>query len=1059
MVDHKQFVGKLSRPRLKNVVARTRLFHVLDRACKAPIVWIAAPAGFGKTTLVASYLDARDLKHLWYQADARDQDPATFFYYLREAVRQLAPRKRETLPLLTPEYLHGLPVFTRNFFEQVFARLKRPVVLVIDNYQDVTANASLHQLLPEGLSHIPDGVTVLILSRSIPPAAFTRLQVQRSLRVVDAGSLALTLPEARAIARLYRVSTLTPETLKSLHDRVQGWIAGWMLLLERAQKDKLTEADIPPGACEAVFDYIAAELFNRVEPEIQDLLMQCALLPQVSAAMAQSLTSEERAEAVLAGLVRKGYFTTRVGGGTPYYQFHPLFREFLRERGRARFSVDEYRRLTQRAAAVLIAAGQPDQAADLLRDCRNETGLIDLILAQAPALAAQGRIRTVEGWLAALPRAAIESNPWLLYWSGVCRLPFNPRESREHFESAFERLVAQGDRAGAMFAWAGVVDTFIYEWGHFKPLDRWIEIMERILEADASFPSAEVAARVASGMFMALMYRRPDHQKMAQWVAQVRTLVIESTDVRAQMLLGNQLLLYYTSWVGDIAAARQVLDAVRPPPATADTAPLAYIAWCSMEAGYCWFMADYKECLRVVNNGLTTAERSGVALMSALLISQGVMGALTAGDFQTAERLLGMAVARNSDASLLDRAHYCYMVFLNALHRGNVAGSIEYARRAVDLSDAAGVPFAQALHRLALAQALFDQGARLEALACLAEARRIGRGMRSANIEFGAQFSLVLFALDQGKNKFAVSLLRKALALARERGYTNRPLWTRKVMVRLFTTAIENDIEVEFVQRLIRERQLLPEGPALTNPLWPWPLKIYTLGGFRIEKDDAPMCFSGKVQRRPLDLLKIVIALGGREVDTQRIIDELWPEAEGDAAADALATALRRLRLLLGNPAALVLQDNKLTIDPRRVWVDAWTLEHLFDRGNDAPADFARILVLYQGAFLEKDADVTWAWPLRERLRNRFLRELAKQCHVLMQARQYKEAIHLTEKGLDVDSLAEELYGNLIRCHQALGQRAEALGAYERCRKILSSTLGVAPSPETEALYQGLRKI
>lgn len=161
----KRFSGKLNRPRLENVVARTRLFRLLDRARKRPIVWIAAPAGFGKTTLVASYLEARRLKHLWYQIDARDRDPATFFYYLREAVMQCAPRKRATLPLLTPEYLHGLPAFTRHFFELALARLAPPTVLVLDNYQDAPDAAPL----PAGLSHVPDGVTVMIISRTAPP--------------------------------------------------------------------------------------------------------------------------------------------------------------------------------------------------------------------------------------------------------------------------------------------------------------------------------------------------------------------------------------------------------------------------------------------------------------------------------------------------------------------------------------------------------------------------------------------------------------------------------------------------------------------------------------------------------------------------------------------------------------------------------------------------------------------------------------------------------------------------------------------------------------------------
>lgn len=1049
--------AKISRPQPLDVLARTRLFRALDRARAQPVVWITAPPGAGKTTLVSHYLAQRKLKNLWYQVDAGDADVAALFYYLALAAKKAAPRSRKPLPQLAPEYLPNLSAFFRLFFQALFSRWKTPPILVFDNYQEVDPGATFHEALSEAIAQIPTGGNLFIMSRNEPPAALARAQVNGLIARLDWGMLKLTAQEAQQLVDLKRKDGLSAVSREQLYALSEGWVAGLLLLLETSATQDIAHLPQREFVPQLLFDYFGSQIFDRMDADTRDILVQSAFLPKITTHMVERLTDGPHAALIVQNLHQRNYFIVRHGKDPPVYQYHPLFREFLLARAHETLSADSLIALQSKAAGLLLETGEVEDAAALLRAARDWHGLGRLIKRHARAFIAEGRTRTVEGWLAALPRESIQSAPWLLYWSGICRLPFNPRESRERFEAAFGRFDAEADRAGAMLAWAGIVDTFIYEWSHFAPLDRWIETMERMLAADASFPSAEVAARVASGMFMALMYRRPDHPRMGQWTAQVRTLVLQGTDVRAQMLLGNQLLLYYTVWVGDLAAARLVLDAVRPPPDTADTVPLAFIAWCSMEAGYRWFIADYQECLRAVNTGLATAERSGVGLLSSLLVSQGVVGALTAGDFDTAERLLGVAAARSSSARLLDRAHYCYVVFLNALHRDITAGAIEYARQAVALSDEAGVPFAQALYRLALAQALFDQGDRAQALACLAQARRIGRAMRSINIEFGAQFSIVLFALDRGKNKFAVSLLRKALALARERGYINRPLWTREVMVRLFTIALQNDIEVEFVRRLIRERRLLPEGSMLANSLWPWPLKIHTLGGFRIEQDGEPIRFTGKIQRRPLDLLKITIALGGHEVDTPRIIDGLWPEAEGDAAADALAAALRRLRLLLGDPAALVLQDNKLSIDSRRVWVDVWALEYLLNRQDSTPEDFTGVLALYQGAFLEKESGAAWAWPLRERLRHRFLREIARHGQQLMQDRRCEEAIRLFEAGLEADHLAEELYCNLMRCYQALGRRAEALSVYERCHRILAATLGVAPAPETEALHRALR--
>lgn len=121
MTQLKSRLAKLTPPTLPVVLTRARLFRVLDRARTRPLTWIAAPAGFGKTTLVASYLKARRRPVCWYRLDEGDADPATFFHYLSLAAKSLVPRIRRPLPVLTPEYALGLPTFTRRFFQVVCA--------------------------------------------------------------------------------------------------------------------------------------------------------------------------------------------------------------------------------------------------------------------------------------------------------------------------------------------------------------------------------------------------------------------------------------------------------------------------------------------------------------------------------------------------------------------------------------------------------------------------------------------------------------------------------------------------------------------------------------------------------------------------------------------------------------------------------------------------------------------------------------------------------------------------------------------------------------------------
>ena len=161
------------------MLERERVFRLLDDSRRHPVIWVSAPAGAGKTILIASYLEYSHLLCVWYQIDPRDADPATFFYYLSLAIKRASPRKRKPIPLLTPEFMPGIDAFALRYFETVYQRLPKPMVLVVDNYQQINPGSITHGIICNGLLILPPGITGMVISREHPPPIFSRMLANR----------------------------------------------------------------------------------------------------------------------------------------------------------------------------------------------------------------------------------------------------------------------------------------------------------------------------------------------------------------------------------------------------------------------------------------------------------------------------------------------------------------------------------------------------------------------------------------------------------------------------------------------------------------------------------------------------------------------------------------------------------------------------------------------------------------------------------------------------------------------------------------------------------------
>ncbi|MDD2732816.1 MAG: BTAD domain-containing putative transcriptional regulator [Desulfuromonadaceae bacterium] len=1070
--------AKLLQPDLPRIYPRARLFEHLDTLFEKPVTWISAPPGSGKTTLAASYLALRAYPTLWYRVDSSDADIASFFYYLALCGNQSI---KQNLPLLTPEYVPNVMMFAHRFFEQFFSLLQPNTTLIFDNYQELPEDSPLHSILYQVLEAAPPHRHIIFLSRGAPPVPIAALKTKRRLATLGMTELQFTQEETAGFAAQHG-HVLSASCIETIHEKTHGWPAGVILMLESIREGIATAGTVTfARQNDDLFAYFSTELLARCDAPLRDFLLRTSLLPRMTTEMAVRLTSCANGGRLLAKLHRSGWFTEKHSGQTEFFSYHPLFRDFLLNEATNSLPAEELAALQGQAAMLLQEAGDLENAFALFLQAGNWPGVIGIVATHAASLLAQGRSATLENWLCALPADLLANNPWLLYWKGCCRLFVSPGESRSLFYQAFTMFQENDDLIGTMLAWSGAVDSLMFEVDDLTYLDPWIDWLDAWSHLQTEFPNAAVEAKVATTMALALTWRKPHHREISTWIERALTLTERHPDMTLRLQVLISAVNYYC-WMGDYDRYVFVVEEAGKFESSAAITPAIRIIWKSMAAIIGGSSPDIYDPLKAAEEGLSLAKEHGIHVWDLILLSQAAYGALTEGNLKLAGSFLAKIEPMMTNTGRANQAQYHGIRGWHALLVSDFAKARAHAEKFKELTRITGIPIPEIISRHLLAQVKHESGDTEGAWQELYATREMINEIGSL---FMLHISLLLearFALDQGREQEGMDALCRAITLGKERRYETLLFrWPASKLAELYARALEKGFETEYVCSQIKKLSLQMAPPPVTLQQWPWEIKIHTLGRFGLIKEGIAVRFAGKIQQKPLEMLKALIALGGRDVTEERLCDELWPDADGDAAHKAFSVNLVRLRRLIGQDRALIFQDGRLSINDRCCWVDTVAFERMAadaealwnsgqgqlssrvsaegydaERGARAAKLTEKAITIYSGHFLSAESAYSWGISTRERLRGKFIRLVEALGRYWEETGRLDKAIACHQKGLETDDLIEEFYQHLMVCHLALGQQAKGVELYRRCRMKLAAELGLKPSSKTEAIYKTL---
>ena len=1118
------FSTKLSPPRIAEgrTLRRERLLerlhgHLAD-ARRATVV--TAPAGYGKTTLLAHFAADVDALVAWCTLDEHDRDAVALLGYLVAAVARKLPgfgrRTRAALEALErsgetagggakgglEQVRAAVGVFVTELEEDVPEFL----VLALDDCHLLAGDASASAVLDPLLERLPEHCHLILAGRTLPDLPYLKtLAARRQVGRVEMGQLRLTPEETEQLVERAGIGALGKAQLDELHAQTNGWAMAALLLAPYAVEtgsespgETGTGKRLPYRARKDLFAFLAAEVLGRQPAALQTFLMRSSALPHVEVGRCAALLGRPRdeVERLLATAEERGLFLTRLeaapaaeggasavgdGAANAYggeevvcYRYHDLFREFLLDTLRTQQRV-RFRWLQRRAAYLAEAAGELPQAIEHALAGKHFRPASRLIAEVTPGYVASDRWHTLHRWLSALPAPLLDAQPRLLVIAARAEENITSNDER------VELLLTRAERGVAADA-CGYAEAQLTRMAVLDRRGRYQEVVRICQDVLARLNDVPAATRAEVSLRLGQAFFKLGELTEAQEACAAGARLCASAGVPVMEAMARETLAVVRLRRGDLDHAQTDLEA-------------ALVVW----RRFGNLLAQAK----TLNNlGLIKHHLGDYAVARALLLEAAHAACeagwprveacawLSLGDverdldnFQQARE----AYSRGAHLATRHRDPYLARYAVDALGqlqrlRGDLAAAEAAARRAVTDARDAGSQYEEALYvrslglvhmerrEWAAAGEALDRSLRLlsecdgqrelaRTRLCRAQLARAARRRKDALAELAALSTLLAELGYYGFLLGDARRIRPLLELAVGEGVGGQRL------AALLADAVESATRETATVQENEAFAAHPPASGVNGDDVEYDTTLPALAAFALGKSevrlDGETVTAVRWRRRKSKELFFYLLCNPGWRRREKIAADVWPEASRAAARSAFHTNTHCLRRTL-HPDLLEERDGEYRLSPTaRCWFDATEFDRLCRAGDGNETGARKRASLEEAVRLYRgplleDLAPEWAEERRRQLESLYVEALIQLGRDRLADGAYDEAAALAERAVAVDPYLEAAHELAMLAQVGAGRTVGAAHHYARHAERLCTEVATEPSPALKTLHRRL---